>query len=258
MTIMISGKDEIAQIGRKMDETVAKLSMIIGNIIDTSKVLSKSVSAQVEFLEQASCDLDEIFNMTQDSAAIANDANKRMKEANQVVSTVNDAINSLMRSMNEISVANEETTQIVKTIDAIAFQTNLLALNASVEAARAGDLGDGFSVVASEVRNLSVRSTKAAGNAANLIEDTTTKIRHGYDLLNHTNESSKKLTIYAAESADLVNRISEISNKKYKKIKQINRAIHEIKSISRQNAGRSEDLASSMRVFKISHTVADD
>jgi methyl-accepting chemotaxis protein len=86
-------------------------------------------------------------------------------------------------SMADITKSGQETGKIVKTIDEIAFQTNLLALNAAVEAARAGEAGQGFAVVAEEVRNLAMRAAEAAKNTAALLEQTGKKIEGGSALV---------------------------------------------------------------------------
>ena len=81
-----------------------------------------------------------------------------MQERGGWCRTTEGSINHLTVSMQEISQASGETAKIIKSIDGIAFQTNLLALNATVEAARAGKSGAGFTVVADEVRILAMRA----------------------------------------------------------------------------------------------------
>ena len=75
----------------------------------------------------------------------------------------------LMEATRNIDRSSNEIGTVIRTIEDIAFQTNILALNASVEAARAGDAGKGFSVVADEVRNLASKSAQAAQNTNSLI-----------------------------------------------------------------------------------------
>ena len=79
-------------------------------------------------------------------------------------------------NMQSITECAQQMTEIISMIDGIAFQTNILALNAAVEAARAGDHGKGFSVVAEEVRNLAHRSADAAKNIKTLIEVTSNNV----------------------------------------------------------------------------------
>jgi len=81
--------------------------------------------------------------------------------------------------MGEIEQSSRRMSEIIATIDGIAFQTNILALNAAVEAARAGEQGRGFAVVASEVRQLAQRSAAAAHEIKSLIEASSERAQSG-------------------------------------------------------------------------------
>jgi methyl-accepting chemotaxis protein len=147
----------------------------------------------------------------------------------------------LTRSMQEITEASEETSKIVKAIDEVAFQTNLLALNAAVEAARAGAAGVGFAVVATEVRNLALRSAESAKSTAALIEDTVKKVQAGSQLLERTNTDFARVTALTTKACGLAADIVSASLEQSQGINQINRAVVEIDKVVQRNAAGAEE-----------------
>ncbi|SPE41427.1 Putative sensory transducer protein (fragment) [Candidatus Sulfopaludibacter sp. SbA3] len=94
-----------------------------------------------------------------------------MARVEKEVGEANASLDAMVGSMQDISSASEKVAKIIKVIDEIAFQTNILALNKAMEAARAGEAGMGFAVVADDVRNLAQRSAQAARDTAAVIEE---------------------------------------------------------------------------------------
>ena len=106
--------------------------------------------------------------------------------------------------MAEINAASAKISDIISTIDEIAFQTNLLAVNAAVEAARAGEEGRGFAVVAAEVRSLAQRSAQAAKEIKGLIQDSLRKVERGSELVNKSGETLHGIVSSVKRVTDIV------------------------------------------------------
>ena len=130
--------------------------------------------------------------------------------------------------------ASVETSKIVKSINEIAFQTNLLALNAAVEAARASA---GFAVVAEEVRNLAIRVGTAAGNTAELIEDTVGKIQKGHALVQSNAAGFRELRQVLDKAVEIFSSIAASAREQSAGIEQINQAIAEVERVLLENNG---------------------
>jgi methyl-accepting chemotaxis protein len=182
--------------------------------------------------------------MTRQNAENASYAKRIVADSAGDIQSANASMAELTKFIDDISQASRETQKIIKTIDEIAFQTNLLALNAAVEAARAGETGAGFAVVAEEVRNLAMRSSKAAANTASLIESSVKKARKGIDLVYKTNEAFANVAAGAKKIEGLLNEIAASSQEQVQGISEVSIAMNEIEHVTHGNAASAEETAS--------------
>ncbi len=212
--------------------------------------LSRSASAQAAAVEEISSSLQQMASMSRQNARQAELLQSRMNETNKTVSAAEGMMAELTASISSISDSSKETGMIVKTIDDIAFQTNLLALNAAVEAARAGDAGSGFAVVANEVRNLAMRAAQAAKNTSGLLEDTIRKTERGTHLLTQTNGIFQQLSRNAGDVAGFTRDIASASAQQHLGIEEINRAVSGMDKGIQQNAAHAEQSAEASESLK--------
>jgi hypothetical protein len=132
---------------------------------------------------------------------------------------------------------------VIGVIDGIAFQTNILALNASVEAARAGEQGRGGAVVASEVRNLSQRSTAAAREIKALIDDAVDKVDVGTKLVSQAGTTMHEIVDSVGRVSSIIGENTLAVREQNVGIEQINRAIGQMDEVTQQDAALVEQVA---------------
>ena len=152
-------------------------------------------------------------------------------------------MNSLLNAMEDISASSERIYAVIKSIEEIADQTNLLALNASIEAARAGEAGKGFAVVAEEVRNLAAKSSSAATETAEMIEDSIRKVEKGSRIAYETEQALGEITKVVQQSENMIMEIAEASNYQATAIAQIDQAIEQVSQVVQTNSATSEECA---------------
>ena len=222
-------------------EQVASAS---NQVASASQQMAQGSSEQASSLEESSSSLEEMASMTRQNADNAAKTDTLMTETKGLVTGGVDSMKDMSAAIAEIRSSAQEMAKIVKTIDEIAFQTNLLALNAAIEAARAGEAGKGFAVVADEVRNLARRSAEAAKTTAGLIEGAQKNAEAGVQTTAKVSTSLTQIQGSALKVATLVAEITAASRQQSQGIEQVNIAVSEMDKVVQQNAANAEESAS--------------
>ncbi len=212
-------------------------------VANASQALAQGSTEQASALQQVTASMDEVTQRTKDNATEAGQANTLVNSIKDMAAAGNDQMKSLIGAMDSINESSETISKIIKTIDDISFQTNILALNAAVEAARAGVHGKGFAVVAEEVRNLAAKSASAAGETAEMIEDSIHKVANGTKLAEETAKSLDAIVSSIDEIVGLISNIAVSSNDQSTAISQIDQAISQVSTVVQTNAATSEECA---------------
>ena len=234
------GRDEITHLGEHFNRFNGKLQGVVGQLQGTAHALAQSAghvgdnagqaherSAQQSLqMDQVATAVNEVTYAVQDVAKNAEQAASEMRAAQEQVSHGQQAIHGSLEQIDRLSATIDQAVQVIRelaghsnkiggvleVIRSIAEQTNLLALNAAIEAARAGEQGRGFAVVADEVRLLAQRTAQSTAEIQTMIEHLQGQSEAAVRAIDTSSEASRQTVEQAREAGTSLDAISQVLN----------------------------------------------
>ena len=271
-------KESINKLGNDFGNTIAEVIEAVSATASASTQISSSTEEMAAGVQEQSSQTTEVAGAVEEmtktiietasnstaAAETAKNSGKVAKDGGAVVletvegmNRIAEVVNSAAGTVKELGKSSDQIGEIVQVIDDIADQTNLLALNAAIEAARAGEQGRGFAVVADEVRKLAERTTKATKEIATMIKqiqkDTqgavesieagTVEVEKGKELAGRAGSALNEIIEGSNKVVDMVNQVAAAGEQQSTTAEQISRNIESINSVAQETAAGVQQIA---------------
>lgn len=269
--VPVSGKDEVARVAMAFNEIMVKLRAIVqetrqsadvitraaddvaaasGQIVGNAERLSEATGSTAAAVEEISSSLSETAaNAVESERAVqaavddAGEAAKVTRDNASGMTQVSQAIASSTEEIRRLSDSSAQVSGIVGVIKDIADQTNLLALNAAIEAARAGEQGRGFAVVADEVRKLAERTANSTQEISGLIDQIQSRIHHAVAAMEEVNRAAGVSAESARKADDALGNVVADVGRAGERARDIAHAVREQDASVQEIARRIEQIA---------------
>lgn len=277
---LATGAEQLAKAASSVAESISDVSTGTERQISAVDEVSKVVENMDEAFNTIIAEVKEVTSVTEHTASTAQKESEEIDRTILQMTNIEKATNHAAELVDTLGSRSREIGQIVNAISDIAEQTNLLALNAAIEAARAGEQGRGFAVVADEVRKLAEQSQEAAKQISDLVRqiqyDTdqavkamnegTNEVKIGTESVNMAGQTFKQIAELVGEVSKQVNNTAYRLAENAKGNKRIASAVQEVEQISQKiaaqtqsvNAAVEEQTASSEEIASSSHVLMKD
>jgi methyl-accepting chemotaxis protein len=230
---------------QQIGDSVGNVSSQSSEIATATNDMAKRTEKQAVALEEAAAALEEISTISKQAEIRTAEIQGVITRSAGEAAKSGEVVEQAVKAMSDIEESSQRMTQIIGTIDEIAFQTNLLALNAGVEAARAGEQGKGFAVVAQEVRELAQRSANAAKEIKVLISRSSDDVARGVVLVHTTGKALRDIGEQVQQIDGFMSLIATSAQEQASGINAITSAVTNLDQITQQNAAMAEESSAS-------------
>lgn len=238
----------IDQVASGAEEQTAQISETEGNMRD--------LSSRIDSINQMASEMKEESKLTNDHIE---EGNSYLKDSLEKLKVADESKDNAVKAVGDLEKLSAEIDDIIEIINNIARQTNLLALNASIEAARAGQAGQGFSVVAEEIRELSENTSHSTDNISDLIKQVQDKVTdmasdmektdkamsNTFESVNKTVNKFDDIENVSDSLGDQIDQINDYINEMAAKSSEVTAAIQEVAEVSEQASATAEEVAAS-------------
>ena len=232
-------KDTLLQINQSTLQVAAGSEQVSSG----AQIQAQGATEQAASIELLSSAISDISEQVEHNVKNAQAVNEQTKTVQMDAEDSRRQMQDMLAAMAEIRHSSQSIGRIIKTIEDIAFQTNILALNAGIEAARAGNMGSGFAVVANEVRNLANKSSEASKSTADLIKKSLEKVEQGDRIADRTAEALMDVVNGVEDITKSIHSITEASVRQELSVRQITQEISRISGVIQSSSATAEEIA---------------
>ncbi|MGO9117570.1 MAG: methyl-accepting chemotaxis protein [Desulfomonilaceae bacterium] len=261
---MASEIQDVAKIAGQQDQASVEGESLIDSMGATAQEVSGKAGEQFTSAQQTAEAVNRMARTIGDMTQSATEASRQSELTDRFARQGGDAVDKVVEGMKGIAESAEQINEIMDVISSIAEQTNLLALNAAIEAARAGEHGKGFAVVADEVRKLAERTAESTNEIADLIKLSNKRVEEGQRLSTTSREALAQIQEAVAKTNSLIAGISEgtvrqidDANRVQQAMTQLTALAQDIMSLTGEQAKRRERAAGIMTDIRgLSRTIS--
>jgi methyl-accepting chemotaxis protein len=247
--------DQVASAAAVQAGTAEKVSAISGNQSQQAAIAASSIENLNTAVKEIAQKTDDVVTSANDASTMAAEGQKVVNKAVQGIQQVASTVKESAQLMVALGQRSDQIGQIVNVIKDIAEQTNLLALNAAIEAARAGEQGRGFAVVADEVRKLAERTATATseiskmisaiqsetGNAVSTMEKGSSQVSDGVALANQAGQSLQNINSSVKRVVEMIEQISEATRSQSEMTNEITKRVEHIAEMAQENTSSIDE-----------------